>query len=143
MEVTIPMGTEVKVHGTPTLFKVSNKMINIGNVGVSKYQLVDATTRMPHSMPVTVDELVIVNNRALYQRVIEQKILSKKALVKSLNQAIKGCKTTLGELEKFSSDETELLDLIEKFKVETPSIIQKIIKLKEHINFGKFLGEWT
>lgn len=140
MEVIIPIGTAVRLHGKPTLFKVSNKLTV---AGATKYQLTDLVSRMPHPFNVGVGELVVMNNRGLYKKVIEQKILNSKALVKRTNQDIKAYKITLGELEKFSSDETELLDLIEKFKAEPPSIIQKIIKLKEHINFGKFLGEWT
>ena len=140
MEVIIPIDTEVRIHGNPTLFKVFNK---IDTTGVNKYQLTDLSNSMQHTVDVTVADLVIVNNRELYKKVIKQKILSKKELVKSINQDVKTHKIVLGELEKFSSDETELLDLIDKFKTEKPSIIQKILKLKEHINFSKFLGEWT
>ena len=137
MEITIPIGTEVKIYGNPILFKVVNK------TNGAKYQLTNLSDNMPHITTVTGTDLVIVNNRELYKKVIEQRILTKKDLVKRANQDIKTCNIILDELEKFSSDETELLDFIDKFKKEPPSTIQKILKRKEHINFGKFLGEWT
>ena len=140
MEVIIPIDTEVKIHGNPTLFRIFNK---VSIAGVSKYQLTAMSNNTLHGIDVAVTDLIIVNNRELYKKVIEQVILTKKELVKSINQDIKEHKIVLGELEKFSSDETELLDLIDKFKIEKPSVIQRILKLKEHIDFSKFLGEWA
>ena len=140
MEVTIPIDTEVKLYGNPTLFRVFNKT---NTAGIDKYQLTNLSNNMPHIIDVTVTDLIIVNNRELYKKVIEQKILTKKELVKSINQDVKTYKAVLGELQKFSSDETELSDLIETFKTEEPSVIQRLLKFKEHINFSKFLGEWV
>ena len=140
MEVIIPIDTEVKIQGNPTLFRVFNK---VNPAGVSKYQLMNLSNNTPHIVDVAATDLIIVNNRELYKRIIKQKILTKKELVKSSNKDVKTYTIVLDELAKFSSDETELLDLIDKFKAEKPSVIQKILKLKEHINFGKFLGEWT
>ena len=140
MEIIIPIDTVVKIHGNPILFKVVNK---IDLTGTITYQLINIETRLHHDVAVPVADLVIISNRELYKRILEQKISTKKAIVKTLNTDVKAYKIVLGELEKFSSDETELLALIDTFKAEKPSVIQKIIKLKEHINFSKFLGEWV
>ncbi len=140
MEVIIPIGTTVRLHGNSTLFRVSDKF---NTSAVSKYQLTNLLSGQMQLGDVTATDLVIINNRALYKKIIKQQVSNKEELVKSVNKEITICKSVLDELEKFSSDETELLDIIEKFKTEEPSEIQRLLTCKDHIDFSKFLGEWA
>ena len=141
MEVIIPTNTEVKLRGRSTLFRVSNRFTIVG--GTYKYQLISVGDNIRHTQEVTAEDLIITSDRELYKKVIASEIRSKKELVKRINQEIKVRKDTLSELEKFSSDETEVSDLIDTFKTAEPAVISKLLKTKEHINFTKFLTEWV
>ena len=140
MEVIIPANTEVKLRGRPTLFRVSNR---ITIAGIHKYQLISIGDGLRHSQEVTADDLIIISDRELYKKVIASEIRSKKELVKRINREIKVQKDTLNGLEQFSSDETEVSDLIDIFKTAEPAAICELLKSKEHINFTKFLTEWV
>lgn len=139
MNNVIPTNTEVKLRGKPMLFKVTSV---ITAADVHKYQLVSVRDNSRHTQDVTSDDLIVVNDRELYKKVIVDGIRNKKKLIKSIAQEIKVRKDTLTALEKFSSDETEVVDIIDTFKDMKPAAICTLLTSKEHINFTKFLDEW-
>lgn len=138
--MVIPMGTDVRIRGNDIIFTIDEKVTVTGE---DKYRLIEHGNTARHSTVVSVFDLLITGNRELYKELLAYQIECKKKAVKELNNDVKIFKSSILELGKFSSDEEELNDLIDTFKTASSSALQKLLTLKEHINFKKFLDEWV
>ena len=137
----LPIRTLVKRRDDNTIYAVVETVEPTS--GITLYKLVDVATSQRVMPNATIFELIVVDNRELYNEVLEYKIAFKKKLVTNLNKEIKEFKLIKSNLETYSSDEEELNEFINIFKSEKSKALSKLVKTKEHINFGRFLSEWV
>ena len=146
MEFCIPKYTVIKALESNRLWSVLDKVdgsmapdrYHVGNMDSKKRWVVS-----PES--VSVLDMVVVNSRTLYKQLLEYKLHYYRTILENTTQSINNCEEILQELGKFSTTETELLNLLERWKDKktSPAELYKLTLLKRHLNITEFVEEWA